>query len=64
MVAPTFSQLLNSAARECWLALTEDESAVAGRGETAAEAVAEAQRAGVRDPILIWAPKTWTPSVL
>jgi hypothetical protein len=64
MVALSLSKVLNDAARECWLALTEDESAVAGRGETPAEAVAEAQRAGVRDPILIWAPKTWTPSVL
>ena len=64
MVTIGLSKILNDASRECWLALTEDESAVAGRGETPAEAVAEAQRAGVGDPILIWAPKTWTPAVL
>jgi hypothetical protein len=55
--------MLQNAARDCWLALTEDESAVVGRGETPAEAVQEAARAGVKDPILIWAPKKWSPNV-
>jgi hypothetical protein len=63
MIATSLSTTLANSARECWLALTEDESAVIGRGETPAEAVAEAQRSGVQDPILLWAPKKWTPSV-
>jgi hypothetical protein len=61
MAATNLSTVLATAGRECWLALTEDESAVAGRGETASEAVEEAKHAGVQDPILIWAPKKWTP---
>jgi hypothetical protein len=54
------STVLADAGRECWIALAEDESAVVGRGETATEAVEEAKRAGVQDPILVWAPKHWT----
>jgi hypothetical protein len=63
MAETKFSIMLDNAARECWLALTEDESAVVGRGETPAEAVEEAKRSGVQDPILLWAPKKWTPSI-
>jgi hypothetical protein len=59
----TLSKILSESGRDCWLALSEDESSVVGRGDTPEEAVKEAQRAGVSDPILIWAPKTWTPSV-
>ena len=39
-----FSTVLANAGRNCWLALTEDESAVAGRGQTPAEAIDEAKR--------------------
>lgn len=60
-MAGTLSSVLDNASRDCWLALNEDESAVVGRGNTPKEAVEEAQRAGVQDPILILAPKTWTP---
>jgi hypothetical protein len=63
MPVTKLSTVLMNAGRECWLALTEDESAVVGRGETPAEAVEEAKRSGVQDPILIWAPKKWTPSI-
>jgi hypothetical protein len=63
MAASKLSAVLSSSARECWLALTEDESAIAGRGDTPVEAAEEAQRAGVQDPILVWAPKNWSPSV-
>lgn len=60
MATSRLSALLSAEpARECWLALTEDESAVIGRGETPAEAIQEAQHAGVPDPILIWVPKKW-----
>ncbi len=51
--------LLSNAPRDCWLALNEDETAVVGRGETIAEAVEEARKNNVEDPIVIWAPKTW-----
>jgi hypothetical protein len=63
MPQSSLSSVLTNAGRECWLALTEDESKVVGRGETPTEAVEEARRAGVDDPILLYAPKTWSPSV-
>ena len=64
MAVTKLSAVLADAARECWLALTEDESAIVGRGATASEAVEEARRAGVQDPILMWAPKQWKPVAL
>ncbi len=39
MAARKLSAVLETAGRECWLALTEDDSAVVGRGETPTEAV-------------------------
>jgi len=56
--------VLADAPRECWLALNEDETKIVGRGETVEEAVAEAKKAGVQDPFIIWSPKRWIPSVL
>jgi len=58
------SVVLANAPRECWLALNEDESRILGRGETIKDAVEEARKAGVEDPIIIWSPKSWTPRVL
>jgi len=56
-------ELLANAPRNCWLALNEDQSEIVGRGETIKEAIAEARRKGVEDPIIIWAPKEWIPVV-
>lgn len=57
------SEILANAPRNCWLALNEEETAIVGRGETVEEAVAEARKAGVEDPIILWSPKRRTPSV-
>jgi len=57
------STLLEKAPRNCWLALNEDETKLVGRGETVQEAVDEAKKNGVGDPIIIWAPKKWIPVV-
>jgi hypothetical protein len=57
------SVLLEKAPRNCWLALNEDQTEVVGRGETMEEAVKEAKKNGVDDPIIMWAPKTWNRSV-
>ena len=57
------SQLLHDAPRNCWLALNEDESKIVGRGETVNDALAEAEKAGVNDPVVLWAPKEWIPRV-
>jgi hypothetical protein len=57
------SNILEKAPKECWLALAEDQSKVVGRGENIEEAVKEANENGENEPVLIWAPKTWIPSV-
>jgi len=57
------SQLLADAPRNCWLSLDESQTKIIGRGETLEEAIAEAKRAGVDDPIVMWSPKKWMPSV-
>ncbi len=57
------SEILANAPRNCWLALNEEQSAIVGRGETLEEAIAEARKNGVADPIVLWAPKTWLPAV-
>lgn len=60
---PDISEVLEKAPRDCWLALTEDQSKVVGRGENIEEAVAEAKENGENDPVLVLAPKTWAPAV-
>jgi hypothetical protein len=57
------SVLLANAPRNCWLALNEEETAIVGRGDTVREAVEEARRSGVEDPIILWSPRSWLPSV-
>lgn len=61
--AVDLSEILANAPRNCWLALNEEQSEIVGRGETLKEAVAEARKRGVEDPIVIWAPKRWMPTV-
>lgn len=63
MTQKDLATLLSTAPRNCWLALNEDESAVVGRGETMKEALEEARKNNVSDPIVIWAPKTWGATV-
>jgi predicted RNase H-like HicB family nuclease len=57
------STILERAPRECWLALTEDETKVVGRGETIAEAVEDAKEHGEDDPVVLWSPKEWVSTV-
>jgi len=59
-----YAEVLADAPRDCWLALNEDETKVVGRGETVQEAVEEAKRAGVEDPVILWSPKRRIASVL
>jgi hypothetical protein len=58
------SALLQNAPRDCWLALSDDESRIVGRGQSVAQAIEEAKRVGVEDPVIVWSPKTWIPIVL
>ncbi len=57
------SSILEKAPRECWLALSHDETRVVGRGENIKEAADEAKENNEDDPVLIWAPKEWIPAV-
>jgi hypothetical protein len=57
------SAILEKAPRECWLALTHDETKVVGRGEDIAAAVQDAKENGENDPVVLWAPKEWIPAV-
>lgn len=57
------SDILQKAPRDCWIALDHEERKILGRGENMEEAVREAKDKGEDDPVLIWAPKTWTPGV-
>lgn len=57
------SEILAKAPRNCWLALNEDETAIVGKGETMREAVEEARKNGVEDPIVLWSPKSLLPTV-
>ncbi|PYU29567.1 MAG: hypothetical protein DMG31_17145 [Acidobacteria bacterium] len=57
------SAVLEKAPRDCWLALNEEQTAVVGRGETMDEAVKEANANGVKDPIVMLAPKTWRSAI-
>ncbi|MBI1956270.1 MAG: hypothetical protein HYS38_07730 [Acidobacteria bacterium] len=60
---PDLAEILKNAPRDCWLALTQDQTRVVGRGENIKEAVEEAAHNGENDPVLIWAPKVWVPAV-
>jgi len=59
----TLADILREAPRNCWLALSEDETKVVAHGKTPDDATNAARMAGVNDPVLIWAPDTWTVRV-
>ena len=61
--AVNLTELLLKASRECWLALDEQQTKIVGRGETIREAIEEAKKNGIDDPIVIWSPKVWTARV-
>ena len=56
-------RILQEAKPNTWLALSNDESKVVGSGATYAEAVAEAEKQGENDPLMIKIPDTWEPRV-
>ena len=47
-----------------WVAFSEDESRVVAYGATYDEAVLNAEKAGVSDPLLVKVPVDWTELVL
>lgn len=58
-----FSRILLESPKNCWLALSEDESKVVATGLTPDEAEAKAKKEGTEDPLLIWSPEDWAPRV-
>ncbi len=55
--------ILREAKPDSWIALSADESRVVGKGDTYAEAVAEANRSNETDPVLIKTPVDWNAKV-
>ena len=60
----SLAEVLKSAPTNCWLALNRDQTAVVAASEDPERAVQEALAKGELEPILIWAPEAWVPSVL
>lgn len=49
-------QLLANAPRNCWVALNDAEDAIAGFGHTITDALEQARKAGVKNPLVLWSP--------
>lgn len=58
------ARMLAEAPRDAWVALSEDESRVAGIGATMEEAVSAAARQGVDEPVLVKTPAEWGFQIL
>jgi hypothetical protein len=56
-------RILREAKPDSWLALSSDESRVAGRGDSFDQAVEDAKKNGESDPLLIKVPDNWEPRV-
>jgi len=57
------SEIVAAAPRNCWLALTQDQSMVVGHGATPEAAIDAAIAQGVEEPVLLWAPDKWLPAI-
>jgi hypothetical protein len=57
-------EFLRNAKPNTWLALSSDETRISGSGKSYEEAVAEAERHGEDDPLVIKVPDEWIPMVL
>jgi len=57
-------KILRESGPNVWIAIDEDTGRVIGKGPTYEAAVAMAEQAGQRDPLVIKTPPTWEPMVL
>ena len=55
---------LQRAPSDGWAAFSEDEERIVAYGATYDEAVAEAEKKGVSEPVLVKIPKDWSDRVL
>lgn len=57
-------ELLRSAPLNSWVALSEDESRIVATGATYEEVVAQCDKAGIYNPLLLKTPEEWLPFAL
>ena len=57
-------EALRQAPPDGWVAFSEDEGRVVAYGTTYGEAVSNAEKAGVSDPLVVKVPSDWTELVL
>jgi len=57
-------KILREARPNTWIAFNEDETQLAGQGETYLEAVEEAHRNGCDEPVITLIPPDWGPMAL
>lgn len=63
MLVSDIAELVRNAPRNCWLALNDEQSEIAGYGETIDAAIKAAGAKGVKEPVLLWSPEEWLPAV-
>jgi len=62
-VTADLSSVIKDAPRNCWLALSDDQTKVAGHGDTPDAAIDAAIQNGVKDTVLLWCPQERIPFV-
>ncbi len=56
-------KILQEAPQNSWIAFSEDETKVVAHGSTYDEAVANAEKKGVTEPVLVKTPEEWLEMV-
>ena len=55
------AKLLRSAPLDAWIALSDDETQIVATGASYKEVVANSEKAGVDDPVILKTPARWLP---
>jgi hypothetical protein len=55
-------KILVDAPRDCWVAISEQESRIVAHGKEFSDVVRQAETFGFNDPLMIRIPKQWAPS--
>ncbi len=63
MHSADISEFVRNAPRNCWLALNDEETEVVGHRKTVDSAIDAANKNGIKEPILLWSPEEWIPTV-
>lgn len=54
-------EVLRTAPLDTWIALSEDEGKIVATGASYKEVVANSEKAGVSDPLILKTPARWLP---